>query len=380
MQYRNFGKTGEKVSVLGFGCMRLPTRSDDTIDERLTETMLKYAIDHGVNYIDTAYPYHKGESENVVGRVLEGEYRKKVHLVTKSPVFRIKSSDEFDSILDEQLRKLRTDHIDMYLLHNLNGRLWKKVKQLHLLDHLVAAKKAGKVRHIGFSMHDNFDVYKEIVDGFPDCEFSMIQLNYYDEELQAGIQGLKYGAEKGLGMAIMEPLRGGFLANPPKEITQIFQEAASKKSCVEWAFDYLWNKPEVSLLLSGMGSMQMVGENIESAQRSAVGMLSPVDTSTIQRVQKRFGQYDIIPCTGCNYCIPCPMNVAIPKIFEIYNQLKMGIADVEKARKMYRSIYIGFGTVASECFDCFRCERHCPQKIRIAGELKKVREILEVQQ
>ncbi|MDO4549771.1 MAG: aldo/keto reductase [Planctomycetia bacterium] len=379
MKYRDFGKTGEKVSALGFGCMRLATNPDNTIDVATTEKMLKYAIDRGVNYIDTAWPYHGGESENVVGQVLEGEYREKVFLVTKSPVVALRTPSDFQRILDEQLRKLRTDRIDMYMLHNLNGRLWNKVRTLDLIKRLEDAKQAGKIRHIGFSMHDNFDVYQMIVDHYPDWEFSMIQLNYFDEEMQAGVKGLRYGAQRGLGMAIMEPLRGGFLVNLPKEVAEIFQRASAQKSYVEWAFNYLWNKPEVAILLSGMGSMKMVEENVALAEKAEAGMLSEEDARIIQQAQKRFREYDIVPCTGCNYCIPCPMNVAIPRIFEIYNQHQMGVISLEEASKRYHSIYWGYGTVASECFDCFRCEKHCPQEIKIASELKPIRRLLEVE-
>lgn len=377
MQYRKFGKTGCDVSVLGFGCMRFPTNEDGSIDEPAVDAMLKFAVDRGLNYVDTAWPYHGGESESVLGRVLAGGYRDKVYLATKSPIGMLKSPADFDRILDAQLKKLQTDHIDFYLLHNLNGINWPNVAlKFKTLERLEAAQKEGKIGHLGFSFHDHYDVFKEIVDYYPNWEFCLIQLNYLDVEFQAGVKGAKYAADKGLGVAIMEPLRGGFLADIPARAAEIFAAAPIQKSQVEWAFDFLWNMPEVSLLLSGMGKMKMVEENVEYAHRAAVGMFGPEETEILEAVQKRFEEYSVIPCTGCSYCVPCPMNVAIPVVLTIYNRLQMGVP-LEDCNRMYAQIPPPYGDKASLCFDCHRCERLCPQKIKIVDELKKVKKVFE---
>jgi predicted aldo/keto reductase-like oxidoreductase len=358
MQYRTFGNTGETVSVLGFGCMRFPTvhkNGKDTIDESEAIRMLRTGIDQGVNYIDTAYPYHGGESERLVGKALRDGYREKILLATKSPVWAIEKPEDFDRILDEQLNKLETDHIDFYLLHALDRDTWKnKVMQYGLLDKIREAKRDGRVRHIGFSFHDDFATFKEIVDGFEDCEFCQIQLNYVDVEHQAGLRGLAYAAERGLGVIVMEPLLGGRLADPP---VQVKKALPNSRTPVEWALDFIWNRPEVGLLLSGMSTMKQVEQNLVYAQLAQAGMLDGGDLAVLDQARDIFETMALVPCTKCGYCMPCPFGLDIPSIYAAYNKTACG--PMEEAKKMYSDLKVR----ADACKNCRKCEQICPQHI-----------------
>ena len=271
MKYRKFGSTGLEVSALGFGCMRLPIHEDKTIDEEKAIAMIRHAIDSGVNYVDTAYPYHQGTGELVVGKALKDGYREKTYLADKLPVWLIEKEEDFDKYLDEQLEKLGTDHIDFYLLHALSReRFEERVKKFNLTKKMEEAKAAGKIRYLGFSFHDSLDVFKEIVDYYH-WDFCQIQYNYINTNYQAGTEGLKYAASKGLGVVVMEPLLGGKLANLAEHVAEVVPD---KKSQVEYALDFLWDQPEVSLLLSGMTEPEQVEENLEYASRSEIGMVT----------------------------------------------------------------------------------------------------------
>lgn len=372
MQYRKIGRDGLDVSILGFGMMRLPHKDGKPDAERSVE-LLRYAVDHGVNYVDTAYNYLDGDSERITGMALSGGYREKVLLTTKCPVWLLESPEDFDRILDEQLGRLKTDDVDFYLFHGMNSVFWKKVEEMRLTDKMKAAKQSGKVRHIGFSFHDNLDTFKKIVDCGLEWDVCQIQLNYYDENFQAGLQGLQYANQRGISTIIMEPLRGGLLANVPEKVQNIFD--GTDKSPCEWAFDYLWNRKEISVTLSGMNSLEQVTDNIAFASKAQAGMLTPADESVIHRAQEAFHSYNVIPCTGCAYCHqPCPQNVAIPYIFSAYNGLqfhgdrKQAIADYQFAS--------AFGNNADACIGCHQCEKICPQHIEIVEWLKKIRSML----
>jgi len=360
MQYRKFGKTGIEVSALGFGCMRLPTTDgialSGNIDQAEATRMIRHAVDNGVNYIDTAYFYHDGKSETAVGNALLDGYRERVVLATKSPVYSFEQEEDFDRVLNEQLERLQTDTIDFYLLHALSLNTWnEKVLKFGLLDKMKKAKRDGKIRFIGFSFHDDYDAFCTMIDGFDSWDFCQIQLNYIDTNHQAGVRGLEYAASKGLGVVIMEPLLGGKLAVPPEQVAKALSPA---KKPVEWALSFLWNRPEVSLLLSGMSTMQQTVDNLTYAARSSVGMLSTEDLAMLEHCKTVFETMALVPCTKCAYCMPCPFGLDIPKIYEAYNLTAS--STMKHAVENYNSIAVK----ADACKRCKKCEVICPQAIK----------------
>ena len=278
------GSTG--LSILGFGCMRLPTTEDGKIDEEQATGMLRYAIDHGVNYVDTAYPYHNGESEPFVGRALGGGLREKVHLATKLPSWLVRSREDMDRYLDEQLARLKTRTIDFYLVHGLNRPFWENLSALGVTDFLNDAIADGRIRHAGFSFHDNTALFKEIVDGY-DWTFAQIQYNFMDEHYQAGTEGLEYAAKRGLGIVVMEPIRGGLLARNLSGIREIWQKANIRRTPAEWALRWVWNHPEVTVVLSGMSAPEQVRQNVALAECGFAGSLSRAGALPVREGQKK---------------------------------------------------------------------------------------------
>lgn len=375
MRYRTFGRLQWQPSALGFGMMRLPILENDPgrIDEPLATQMLHYAIDHGVNYVDTAYGYHRGNSEAFVGRALQGGYREKVRLATKLPCWLVKEQDDFDRYLDEQLQRLQSEKVDFYLLHALNQESWQRMRDLRILERAERALADGRIGAIGFSFHDRYEVFQEIIDAYDGWTFCQIQYNYMDEENQAGRRGLEYAAGKGLGVVVMEPVRGGQLANPPPAIQELWDSAPRQRSPAEWALQWVWNHPEVSLLLSGMSTMEQVRENIASAERSGPGTLSVEELALIARVRDMYRRLAPIPCTGCEYCQPCPSGVKIPRIFEIYNEAIM-YGTPEQARMFYG--WLKEEERADRCAACGECEDKCPQDIAITEWLDRVHQAL----
>jgi predicted aldo/keto reductase-like oxidoreductase len=380
MKYRKFGKLGWEVSALGFGAMRLPVTDNlpapgnQNIDEAEAIKMMRYAIDHGVNYLDTAYPYHGGQSEVVVGRALQDGYREKIKLATKMPSWFIQSYEDFDKFLNEQLVKLQTDHIDCYLLHGLNKQNWPKLRDLDVLEWAEKTKADGRIGNIGFSFHDDLETFKQIIDTSDRWNFCQIQYNFMDIEYQAGTAGLKYAADKGLAVVIMEPLRGGQLSKePPETIKAIWEKAPQKRSPVDWALQWLWNQPEVSVVLSGMTTMPQVVENVACAERSGIGTLNEQELMFIEEVREKYRKLSPIPCTSCGYCMPCPNGVNIPHAFRYYNDAMM-YNDPRTARFRYRQE--PKEAWADQCIECLECEEKCPQQIPIAEWLKKVHEYL----
>lgn len=375
MQYRKFGKTNEMVSVLGFGMMRLPLNSEDygDINEELATEMVRKSIDEGVNYIDTAVPYHEGKSEAFTAKVLKDGYREKVFIATKLPSWAIESREDMDRIIDEQLDRLETDYIDFYLIHYLRKDFWKKLTENGLLDFMDSIRQSGKVKHIGFSFHDDFDTFKTIVDGY-DWEFCQIQLNILDVNAQAGIEGLKYASSKGLGVSIMEPLRGGSLVDRvPEDIMEIWQEADPGRSPVSWALDFLYSMDEVSLVLSGMSHMSHVEDNLRIADQSRAGKLSDNENKTIERVRKAYEAKIQYNCTLCKYCLPCPKEIYIPYAIEYYNNVFM-FENFDKEKREYWDFF-GGRAHAGDCIACGECMTKCPQKIEIIEALEKVHEM-----
>jgi predicted aldo/keto reductase-like oxidoreductase len=385
MLYRKLGKSGLNVSILGFGAMRLPIQGgsqspgdrfnpNKLVDEEETIKMIEYAIDQGVNYFDTAYVYHGGKSELVLGKALKG-YRNKVMLATKLPVTQATKREDFDRFLDEQLRKLDTNYLDVYLLHGLRRQTWVKMKELGVLKFLDQIQTDGRARYVGFSFHDDVRIFKEIVDSY-DWMLCQIQYNYYDEHYQAGREGLIYAVSKGLGVVVMEPLRGGKLTDPiPEEIQAIWDSAEVKRTPAEWGLKWVWNHPEVSIVLSGMSSMSQVIENIKLANNGNPNSLSRKELAIIDQVRETYKKMLKIDCTGCAYCMPCEAGVNIPGSFSMYNDMFVFKTAAEVSAISY-NMFLSPEQKASNCIECGECEEKCPQHIKIKDELKAVHQAL----
>ena len=377
MLYRNMKKNGDELSILGFGCMRLPQKKgspgDGKIDENRATKQIHMAIDEGINYIDTAFLYHMGGSEPFLGRALSDGYREKVKLATKLPHWMVKDKEDMDNILKSQLNRLKTDHIEYYLIHALDDNNWQKVEELGAGEFLDRAKIDGRIGNAGFSFHGDSKTFTKIVDAY-DWDFCQIQYSFLDEKNQAGTKGLKYAASKGLGVIVMEPLRGGMLARkPPPEVEKIWSEAEDNRTPAEWAFRWIWNHPEVTVVLSGMNDEAHIRENIRTANEGRSNTLSENELSLIQHVEEKYLSLMKAGCTGCRYCLPCPNGVDIPTCFEAYNYSHM-YGDANWAKLFY------FGRVAmgenpgraSQCEECGECEEVCPQKLPIQQLLKEV--------
>lgn len=375
MEYRQFGKLGFKVSALGFGCMRLPVLGDDKsrIDEPEAIRMLHYAIDHGVTYVDTAYGYHGGNSERLVGKALQGGYREKVTLATKLPCPLVTARADFDRLLDEQLEKLRQDHVDVYLLHGLRKSRWDVVRDLGVVEWAESAMADGRIGCLGFSFHDGFEVFREIVDYYDGWACCQIQYNYMDEQTQAGTKGLQYAASKGLAVIVMEPLLGGNLVAPPASIQVLWDSASPRRSAAEWGLRWVWNHPEVSVVLSGMGTMDQVRENVESASRSGSNILTEGELGLVAAVRDRYNASRPVPCTQCGYCMPCPNGLDIPTNFlhlnrgVVYDRLDLSRTRYGRMPEEQR---------AGSCVQCRECEDKCPQSIPIGDWMPIVHRVL----
>jgi uncharacterized protein len=378
MQYRPFGKVDFRVSALGFGCMRLPILNGDyaQIDEPLALRMLRHAIDSGVNYVDTAYGYHRGNSERFVGRALQDGYRQKVALATKLPQWLVKEQADFERLFTEQLERLQTDHIDFYLMHALGAESWHKIYDLGILDWIEKTRASGRILHVGFSFHDKLEAFKEIVDMYDGWDFAQIQYNYMDINEQAGTAGLQYAAQRGMGMVIMEPLLGGRLVRPPEAVQALWDNAPAAqphRSPADWALQWVWNQPEVSVVLSGMSTFQQVEENLVSAEASSTRHLSAEELALIEQVRAKTQELCAIPCTHCDYCQPCPNKVNIPRVFELYNNASMYNV-LEESRREYA--HMAMEERADMCLDCDECESKCPQNIPISVWMPQVHEAL----
>ena len=379
MQYRRFGKLDWMVSALGFGAMRLPTTDRDPahIDEPEAIRMIRYAIDHGVNYLDSAYLYHMGNSERVVGKALQDGYRQRMRIATKIPHRSCETPADFDRILGEQLGKLQTDKIDFYLLHGLNAQGWPKMRDLGILPWAERQIAAGRIGRLGFSFHDKFNVLKDIIDAYDGWAFCQVQYNFMDVDNQAGRRGVEYAAGKGLAVVVMEPIRGGLLARtPPDTVARIWDKAQRNWTRAEYALQWVWDQPEVSVALSGMSTMEQVVENVTSAGRSGPGTLNTDDQKLLDEVRQAYRSLTPIPCTQCGYCQPCPHGVLIPSIFQIFNESTM-YNDPAMGKFRYQS---PMGPKPEEkadrCVECGECEEKCPQNITIIEWLKKAHEAL----
>ena len=375
MKYRT-DRYGNRLSVLGFGCMRFPQKLG-LIDMEETEAEIMAAFRGGVNYFDTAYIYPG--SESALGQILEKNgIRDQVYIATKLPHYLIKTTDALDKLFDEQLRRLRTDHVDYYLMHMLpDTGAWSRLKALGIAEWLQQKKASGTIRQIGFSYHGNAEVFCELVDAY-DWDFCQIQYNYMDENSQAGRKGLRYASAKGLAVIIMEPLRGGKLVKRlPAGALKIFHEYKVKNTPAQGAFRWLWNQPEVTVVLSGMNSAAMVQENILTASTSEVGMLGPQEEDMLQRVVREINAEMKVGCTGCGYCMPCPKGVDIPGTFAAYNRRYSEGRFAAFVDYMICTALRKNSTAASNCIGCGKCEKHCPQSIAIRQKLKEAEKELE---
>lgn len=381
MQYRRMPKSRDELSILGFGCMRLPVK-DGKIDEPRAISQIRQAIDRGVNYVDTAWPYHGGESEPLLGKALKDGYRDKVKVATKLPSWLIKSREDMDRYLEAQLKRLGTDHIDYYLVHTLDGPLWGTLEALGVADFLDKAKSDGRIVNAGFSFHGLAPDFIRIVDAYP-WDFCQIQYNYLDQENQAGLKGLKYAASKNLGVIIMEPLRGGNLGlvTPPPAVADIWNEAKIRRSPVEWALRWIWNHPEITVVLSGMNEEAHIEQNLSIASTAQANSLSDEELALVDRVSRKYSELMRVGCTGCGYCMPCPAGVMIPSCFELYNKMHM-FGEVQETKFFYAFRMSGEVSgsepgYASQCVACGQCLEKCPQRLQIPDVLAKVAKEME---
>lgn len=375
MQYRRLGKLDWRVSALGFGAMRLPLADKETgkVDEPEAIRMMHYAIDHGVNYVDTAYPYHQGKGEGIVGNALKDRYREKVKVTTKLPVWLVDDAQGFDRYLNEQLERLQMEKVDFYFLHGLTGERWSKMRDLGVIRWAEKAMAGGRFDHLGFSFHDNFEAFKQIVDGYDNWTSAQVQYNYMDVDYQAGRRGVEYAVSKGLAVVVMEPIRGGQLAKPRGPVAEVWECAARKRSAAAWALLWVWNQPEISVVLSGMKTMEQVVENVALADSARPGILGPQELGLINRAREAYKGLAPIPCTGCKYCMPCSSGVEIPDIFEMYNEA-MTYEDPQEPRWLYGRLKEE--QRADQCTRCGECTDACPQEIDIPGWLEKVHPFL----
>jgi predicted aldo/keto reductase-like oxidoreductase len=375
MQQRAFPKLpGLSISTLGLGSMRLPVVGGDhsRIDEEAATRVVHDAIRAGVNYLDTAWPYHGGQSEPFLGRALRGGWREKVQLATKCPVWEVEAEGDFDRFLGQQLDKLQTGRIDFYLLHALDAGRWAKMRRLGATQALERARADGRIGHIGFSFHGSLDDFKSIVDDY-DWEFTQIQLNYLDQVFQAGLEGMRHAAARRVGVIVMEPLRGGALAAVPPAVREILGRGGRPWSPAEWALRWLWHQPEVVTVLSGMGTVEQVAENAAVARAAAP--LEPADLARIEEARAFYEARMAVPCTACGYCQPCPNGVAIADVFNSWNTGVM-FESRPTAAWLYRTFQLSSGSGADKCEECGDCEPRCPQHISIGERLQVAHDYL----
>jgi predicted aldo/keto reductase-like oxidoreductase len=371
MQYRKFKSIGWEVSALGYGCMRLPSTdgmsSSGNIDVSLAVRMIRQAIEGGVNYVDSAYVYHRGQSEVVLGKALADGWRDKVKVATKAPMILVKNAADYNRILDEQLVRLGIETIDFYLFHGLGKNSWQTVKDQELLVAAEAAQKAGKIKHICFSFHDDYEVYEEIINGYDKWSMAQIQYNFMDTNHQAGRKGLELAASKGIDVVVMEPLRGGKLARPLPEVAAIMAQHGYTGTLADLAFRWVWDQEAVSVAISGMSTVEQIEQNLVSADASGIGTLTQTEFDVLAEIKALYESREGVPCTACSYCMPCPEGVNIPGAFDMFNDALVYDFLGESIR-----IYNLFGKPASKCIQCGVCLDKCPQKIDIPTWMAKI--------
>ncbi|QOX64469.1 aldo/keto reductase [Anoxybacterium hadale] len=377
MKYRTFMKTGERISLLGFGTMRLPIVDSDfsNIDEAEAIRMIRSAIDSGVNYVDTAYMYHNGFSEVVTGKALKDGYREKVFLADKMPVWFAKTEQDIEKIFNEQLKRLDVDCIDMYLVHNITGPIWNRVKKFNTLAFLEKKKAEGKIKHIGFSFHDEYPLFEEVIKAYP-WDFCQIQLNFMDADFQAGVKGLKLAGSMNIPVVIMEPLKGGKLTDKlPESIQAYWDQAPVKRTPAEWALRWVADFPEVLTILSGMSTREQVEENIRIMNEADPNSLSEKELEIVAKVSGEYNSLIQYSCTGCKYCMPCPVNVNIPETIGYYNDWFLFDGNPKISADF--NMWISPKARPSLCVGCKACEGHCPQQLPISEVMKKAATLFE---
>lgn len=378
MNYRINPKNGDKLSILGYGCMRFPTKGN-AIDEIEAERHLLSAIERGVNYFDTAYIYHRGKSESFLGKVLAKGYRDQVKIATKLAHYMIRTSADIEKMFATQLERLQTDRIDYYLIHMLcDLEAWERLKAFGIEEWIADKKAKGQIINIGFSYHGGKSEFQKLVDAYP-WEFCQIQYNFLDENNQAGRNGLEYATQKGIPVFVMEPLRGGKIINRlPKEVNTIWETATPKRTPADWALRWVWNHPEVTLLLSGMSTEEQVDENIKTASDADANAFTNYELELFDQVRAILKSKTKVDCTACGYCMPCPHGVDIPTCFSQYNDRYLIGKKGSKLKYMQNTgAYSKKPSYASLCVGCGKCEQHCPQNIEIINELKNVKKEME---
>jgi len=379
MLYRELPKTGDELSILGFGCMRFPGGRFN-VDEKEAIKQLRYAMDLGINYFDTGWLYHNGKSEGILGKAIKDGYRQKVKIADKLPHWLCKSREDMDYYLDKQLERLGEDVIDYYLIHALDGQSWEKMKALGAIHFMNRAKEKGKIVNSGFSFHGARSDFNKIIDDY-NWDFCQIQFNILDEHHQAGIEGLEYAASKNIGVIVMEPLRGGALAGKlPDEVEKIYRGAPVKRTNAEWALRWVWNHPGVVTVLSGMNAKSQIDENVKIAEEAEIESLTSEELEIIRNAGEAFRKRMRVPCTGCQYCMPCPNNVNISIAFAFYNNkylFNKGFSSRLKYIIQLGALQGRKSMMAGQCIECGLCVKHCPQNINIPAELKLVKKDFE---
>jgi len=374
MQYRTFQKTGEPISLLGLGLMRLPEK-DDKVDEAEAIRMIRAAIDAGVNYLDTAYVYHGGDSEIILGKALKDGYREKVLIADKMPVWVAKDAEDQERMFEEQFTRLGVDVIDMYLVHAIEKAMQKRIQRYDTIKFLEKKKAEGRIKHIGFSFHDSLDLFKETIDSYP-WDFCMIQLNYMDANFQAGVEGLKYAGAKGIPVVVMEPLKGGRLTDyMPESIQKLWGLADIKRSPADWALRWVADFPEVLTVVSGTSSVAQLEENVKILSDVVPNSLTDKEKDIIQQVADTYRELIQYDCTDCRYCLPCPQKINIPLILMFYNEWFM-YEQNPKVKGQF-NFFIPKDAVPSVCTACGTCEERCPQKLPVMEALKKAGSLFE---
>jgi predicted aldo/keto reductase-like oxidoreductase len=374
MKYRKNPKNGDLLSALGYGCMRF-SKKGTSIDQQKAENEMITAIENGVNYFDTAYIYPG--SEIALGKLLAKGYRNKIFLATKLPHYLIKTKQDIERYFSSQLYRLQTDYIDYYLIHMLSDiAVWQRLKSIGIEDWIKEKKQSGQIKNIGFSFHGGTTSFIQLIDAY-DWDFTQIQFNYLDEHSQAGITGLRYASSKGLPVIIMEPLRGGKLANLPKAAEKVMQDAPVQRSAAEWGLRWVLNHSEVTVVLSGMNSLAQVEENVRIASQMEADTMATEALLLIDKVKKILNARTKVPCTGCGYCMPCPQGVDIPVCFKSYNDMYSDSWFTGFKEYFMCTTLKPDPSNASKCIQCGKCEQHCPQKIEIIKELQNVKKKIE---